>query len=59
MRKNLIDEIISEIIKRCENENITVVEFRAIVEALNNKLYLFKFRAIKKTTIGQLLDEKE
>lgn len=59
MRKNLIDEIVSEIIKRCENENITVVEFRAIVEALNNKLYLFKFRAIKKTTIGQLLDEKE
>lgn len=59
MRKNLIDEIISEIIKRCENENITVVEFRAIVEALNNKLYLFKFRAIKKSTIGSLLDEKE
>ncbi len=59
MRKNLIDEIISEIIKRCENENITVVEFRAIVEALNNKLYLFKFRAIKKATIGSLLDEKE
>lgn len=59
MRKNLIDEIVSEIIKRCENENITVVEFRAIVEALNNKLYLFKFRAIKKSTIGSLLDEKE
>lgn len=59
MRKNLIDEIISEIIKRCENENITVVEFRTIVEELNNKLYLFKFRAIKKSTIGSLLDEKE
>lgn len=59
MRKNLIDEIISEIIKRCKNENITVVEFRAIVEELNNKLYLFKFRAIKKSTIGSLLDEKE
>ena len=59
MRENLIDEIVSEIIKRCENENITVVEFRAIVEALNNKLYLFKFRAIKKSTIGSLLDEKE
>ena len=59
MRENLIDEIVRRIIKSCENENITVVEFRAIVEALNNKLYLFKFRAIKKTTIGQLLDEKE
>lgn len=59
MRKNLIDEIVSEIIKRCENENITVVEFRAIVEALNSKLYLLKFKAIKKSTIGSLLDEKE
>lgn len=59
MRENLIDEIISEIIKRCENENITVVEFRTIVETLNSKLLFLKYEAIKKATIGSLLDEKE
>lgn len=59
MRENLIDEIVSEIIKRCENENITVVEFRTIVETLNSKLLLLKYKAIKKSTIGSLLDEKE
>ena len=59
MRENLIDEIISEIIKRCENENITVVEFRTIVETLNSKLLFLKYEAIKKSTIGSLLDEKE